>query len=171
MRAIGLVLGCLAVNLACVISHVTAAQCVLKRTGSADIDIRNDRVLVPVTVNGHRAHLVLATGAAVTVISSVYMKPFGLEQDHHLVVNPWVGPGSMVVTEADSMTVGSQGFRTPRLIAARDGHPASAAAVPVIGDLGMDLLAIEDFEIDFANKKLNFYSTDHCPGAVVNHWR
>lgn len=39
----------------------------------------------------------------------------------------------------------------------------------MIGQLGMDLLAIEDFEIDFASKKRNFYSTDHCPGAVV-YW-
>jgi hypothetical protein len=33
----------------------------------------------------------------------------------------------------------------------------------------MDVLGNLDFELDFANNKLNFYSHDHCPGRVV-YW-
>lgn len=171
VRAMGLALGCLAANLACAIGYATAASCVLKRTGSADINIVNDRVLVPVTLNGHRATLVLATADAVTVISSAYVRLFGLKQDHHRVVEPWVSAdwAREMVIAPDLMTIGSQRYRGVRVIAAPDESSASADTAPVIGRLGMGLLGMEDFEIDFANKKLNFYSSDHCPGAVV-YW-
>ncbi len=137
--------------------------------GSADITIRNDRVLVPVTVNGHRATMELDTGAATTTISSAYMKPFGLQQDHHFEV--WFSGGwvNAKVTLPDHMSIGSQGFRKPILVAAPDTRPPSEDTVPLIGKVGMDLLEGGDFELDFANNKLNFYSTDHCPGAVV-YW-
>jgi len=142
----------------------------LKRTGSADISIRNDRVMVPVTLNGHRATMELNTAAASTWISSAYMKPFGLKEDHNLDVT-WSGVKlpSAKITFTNALRVGSQSFRRAPLFAFRDSRPPSEDTTPDIGQLGMNLLAVEDFEIDFANNRLNFYSTDHCPGVVV-YW-
>jgi hypothetical protein len=82
LRVAGLLFGCLVANLAWVSVFTSAAQCTLKRTGSADISIRNDHVMVPVTINGHRAAMELNTAAATSVIFGAYMKPFGLKQDH-----------------------------------------------------------------------------------------
>jgi Aspartyl protease len=169
VRVAGLALGCVAANLAWVCGSASAAQCVLKSTGSADIRIRNDRVLVPVTINGHGAEMELNTAAASTWISSAYLKPFGLKQDHNLGVT-WSGAHlpSAIATFTD-VRVGSQSFRRAALVAFRDRRPASEDATPDVGQLGMNFLGIEDFEIDFANNRLNFYSTDHCPGVVV-YW-
>lgn len=158
-------------NLVWVSGRASAAQCRLKRTGSADLSIVNDRVLVPVTINGHRATMEVNTAARSTVISSAYMKPFGLKQNHNFQVQgPFGGTSnSAIATLPDLLVVGSQAFRKPGLIAFLDSHPPSEDPAPFIGQLGMDLLGIEDFELDFANNKLNFYSTDHCPGVVV-YW-
>jgi hypothetical protein len=143
---------------------------VLKRTGSADIRIRNDRITVPVTINGHRAEMGLNTAAASTWISSAYLKPFGLKEDHNLDVT-WSGAPlpSAKITFTDVLMVGSQNFRGAALVAFHDRRPPSEDTTPDVGQLGMNLLGIEDFEIDFANNLLNFYSTDHCPGVVV-YW-
>lgn len=172
MRTIILALACFFATLGWVSRDARAGQCMLKRTGSADISIRNGRVLVPVILNRHRAMMVLNTMAASSVISSAYMEPLGLRQNHNFTVFSrayGVDASAAKVTIPALMMVGSQGFRRPPLIAIADSHPPSADAVPVIGQLGMDLLGIEDFELDFANQKLNFYSTDHCPGVVV-YW-
>jgi hypothetical protein len=40
---------------------------------------------------------------------------------------------------------------------------------PAIGVLGLNVFGKVDFELDFANAKLNLYSQDHCPGVVV-YW-
>jgi len=169
LRVAGLALGCLAANLGWVCGSASAAQCVLKRTGSADFNLRNDRITVPVTINGHRAEMELNTAAASTWISSAYLKPFGLKQDHNLDVT-WSGVPlpSAKVTFTD-VSVGSQSFREAALVAFRDRRPPSEDTTPDVGQLGMNLLGIEDFEIDFANNRLNFYSSDHCPGVVV-YW-
>jgi hypothetical protein len=153
-------LGCLAANLGWVSRHAAAAQCALKRTGSVDISIRNDHVMVPITINGHRATMELDTASAITMVWDAYMKRFGLKWDHSFEGK---------VARPPLMMVGSQGFRGPALIVWPDKPPPSEDTAPDIGHLGMDLLGIEDFELDFANNKLNFYSTDHCPGAVV-YW-
>jgi Aspartyl protease len=126
--------------------------------------------MVPVTLNGHQATMELNTGAASTWIASAYLKPFGLKQDHNIGVT-WSGDkmSSAVVTWADSMMVGSQSFRRPALVAFPFNRPPGEDSAPDIGQLGMNLVGIEDFEIDFANSKINFYSSDHCPGVVV-YW-
>jgi hypothetical protein len=166
-----LALGCLAVNLGWVSGRASATQCVLKRTGSADISIRNDRVvMVPVTVNGHRATMELNTAVVQSSISSRYAKTLGLSRDHHFQVDgydsskrwPWA-------TTPDSFAIGSQSIRKPTFVVFTDDGPPDEDPVPDIGQLGMDLLHIADFELDFANNKLHFYSTDHCPGVVV-YW-
>src|SRR5581483_4692371 len=37
-----------------------------------------------------------------------------------------------------------------------------------VGALGFDMFSKVDFKLDFRNKKLNLYSQEHCPGAVVS---
>ncbi len=171
MRVIALALGCLAVNLGGVSGSAAATQCALKRTGSADFGIQDDRViLVPVTVNGHRATMELNTAVVQTTISARYAKALGLGKDRRFEVwssgskqsAPWA-------TTPDSMFIGSQAFRKPVFAVVPDSRPAQEDPVPDIGQIGMDLLYIEDFELDFANNRLNFYSTDHCAGVVV-YW-
>jgi hypothetical protein len=143
----------------------------LKRTGSADISIQDDRViLVPVTVNGHHATMELNTAVVQTTISSRYAKALGLDKDHNFEV--WSAGGeksSAWATTPDSMFIGSQSFRKPVFAVVSDSRPPDEGLAPDIGQIGMDLLYIEDFELDFANNKLNFYSTDHCSGVVV-YW-
>jgi hypothetical protein len=166
-----LALGCLATNLGWGSGRASVNQCVLKRTGSADISIQNDRVvMVPVTINGHPATMELNTAVSQSSISSRYAKALGLSRDPREQFEgydskqpwPWA-------TTPDSFAIGSQGIRKPTFVVFTDTAPPDESAVPDIGQLGMDLVYIEDFELDFANNKLNFYSPDHCPGVVV-YW-
>jgi hypothetical protein len=46
-----------------------------------------------------------------------------------------------------------------------DAAALGTADRPDVGRIGVDVLDAVDFELDFANRKLNFYSPDHCPGA------
>jgi hypothetical protein len=48
-------------------------------------------------------------------------------------------------------------------------YPDDGAVIPGPGWLGMDQLWGSDFELDFANNKLNFYSPRHCSGGAV-YW-
>jgi len=45
-----------------------------------------------------------------------------------------------------------------------DGTP------PFVGSLAGDILEHYDVEMDFAGRKLNFFSKDHCPGKVI-YWK
>jgi hypothetical protein len=173
VRVSALALGCLALNLGWVSGRAVATQCVLKRTGSADISIRDDRVImVPVTINGHPATMELNTEILQTAISSRYAKAFGLSRDHNFEAGYTSGNGGRPwpwATTPDSMAIGSQSFRKPVFAVIPESGPPDEDPAPDVGQIGMDLLHIEDFELDFANNKLNFYSTDHCPGVVV-YW-
>jgi hypothetical protein len=43
------------------------------------------------------------------------------------------------------------------------------ANLPFVGSLAGDIMSQYDVEIDFAARKLNFFSKDHCPGHVL-YW-
>jgi hypothetical protein len=48
--------------------------------------------------------------------------------------------------------------------------PTPHADTRLGGSLGADLLLRTDVEFDFAQRKVNFFSQDHCPGQVI-YWK
>jgi hypothetical protein len=157
----------------------SAKQCELKRLGSASFTVGADQpLLVSVTVNDRPATMELDLNRFGTMISSSYLKEFGLKDGRYEVLPDWDNSslpmefnGQRITrsTIPKSFSVGSQSFRYSELFVFPDHHPASSVQPPDIGRLSMDVLGAADFELDFANNRLNFYSHDHCPGVVV-YW-
>jgi hypothetical protein len=66
----GLALAGVVADLALGMGSASAKECSLKRLGSADLAIRDDRLVVQVTVNGHPGSMELDTSSPVTLIRS-----------------------------------------------------------------------------------------------------
>jgi len=148
-----------------------AEDCNLKRLGSVDLTTVNDRIAVSVAVNGHPARMLLDVSDIATTIGSQYAQPLGLKV-RLLRSGATVNFGPTRITQSAALTsfaVGSVQFSSAEFFLFPSNHTPSADDEPLIGQLGMDVLGNLDFELDFANNKLNFYSHDHCPGRVV-YW-
>ena len=156
-------------NLAWSTDSAAAKSCPLSELGSIDFEIVNNQVLVPVTVDGHSAQMLLDTGDIATVLRSDDAQQFGLKVEN-LPAGAGVNFGSANITQfahVASLEVGSVHFGKSELllIPTRSG----AARGPWVGILGMNAFSKVDFELDFTQHKLKLYSQDHCPGAVV-YW-
>lgn len=146
-------------------------DCNLKRMGSVDLTTVNDRIAVSVTVNGHPARMLLDVSDIATTIGGQYAQPLGLKV-HLLRPGAAVDFGNTRITQSAALTsfaVGSVQFSKADFFVVSSKRAPSADREPLIGQLGMDVLGNLDFELDFANNTLNFYSHDHCPGRVV-YW-
>ncbi len=163
-------LACLAANLGLAIGSAAARDCKLIRLGSADLSVLNDRILVQVTINDHPARMLLDLASVATLVERRYVNPLGLQvrslSSHALHYD---NLPITQITELTSFGVGSLLFGKAGLFVFPDDAAPSAESEPIVGRVGMDALRDIDFELDFSNQKLNFYSPDHCTGAVV-YW-
>jgi hypothetical protein len=186
-RVARLTLGCLTANLLLVIAGASAKDCGLKLLGSADFSIdRGQLVLVQVTVNDRPATMMLDVSSFVTMVWSNYLQPFGIRaltaQRQLQVQRAGESTPMRQFAKLPSLTVGSLKLGDKPVWVAPDADPPSTVDSPTIGQLGMDVivgadavpgmgaLAGKDFELDFAHRKLNFYSPDHCRGGGVVYW-
>jgi hypothetical protein len=158
-----------AANLALSIGSAAAKNCPLSELGSIDFEIVNNQVLLPVTIDGHSAQMLLDTADIATVLRGDDAQQFGLKVEN-LPAGSDVNFGSARITQfahVASLEVGSVHFGKSELllIPTRSG----AARGPWVGVLGMNAFSKVDFELDFTQHKLKLFSQDHCPGAVV-YW-
>ena len=128
-------------------------------------------IRVQVTVNGHPATMDLALQNFATVINANAVAPFGLKartaQSHVLYGKTAISQYARLV----GFSIGSMKMEDPPVYVMPGDAPADtdAARTPNIGVIGMDQLGATDYELDFANNKLNFYSPDHWHQRVV-YW-
>ncbi len=179
-------LGCLTANLLLVMASASAKDCGLKPLGSADLTMGGQVVLVQVTVNDRPAAMVLDLSSFISVVTSNYLQPLGIRA---LTARRQIEERSASRTttmtqfaKLPSLAVGSLKVADRLLWVLPVDDPPSADDRPVIGRLGMDVIAGADavpgmgavggidFELDFAHHKLNFYSPDHCRGGGVVYW-
>ncbi len=175
MRVIALTLCCVAANLLSGVHGAAAKNCQLKLVGSTDISTPRDWiVLMHATVNGHPASMELDMASIASEINAEYVQPFGLRARGapvHMNMRSETETFEMTqFVRLTSLEVGSAKFDNPPVWVLPEGARPDATALgtpdrPDVGRLGVDVLSTLDFELDFANNKLNFYSTDHCPGA------
>jgi hypothetical protein len=168
LALVGITALSVAANLALSIGSAGAKNCPLSLLGSIDFEIVNNQVLVPVTIDGHSAQMLLDTGDIATLLRADDAQQFGLKTES-LPAGAGVQFGSAQVTEfarVASLDVGAVHFGPSELLLI---PTTSAARRPWIGILGMNAFSKVDFELDFTQHKLKLYSQDHCPGAVV-YW-
>ena len=117
--------------------------------------------------------MILETANIITLISSDYLSQLGLKAVK-LPVTAVLNFGGDRITEfakATEMHLGSVKFGngSELLVVPAEKFGRSTATPPIVGEFGLNTFASVDFELDFAQHKLNLYSQDHCPGAVV-YW-
>ncbi len=163
----------------CLLSHTLAAadrskkDCTLKRVGSVEFTITDNGILTPVTVNDHPARMILSTASIMTVMWSDAAGPVGATVSPLPVNSAEVKFGAFTVTQfaaVPSFALGPVQFgKAQFVLVPRLTRRERLGEDPIVGELGMDAFGKLDFELDFANHRLNLYSQDHCPGSVV-YW-
>jgi hypothetical protein len=149
-------------------------DCRLKRLASLDLSVSPTRVYVPVVVDGTPAWMTLNIHSSMTVMwrpSAARLRlkmqslqgfqniHFGNKQISESAVAQVLALGTLQLLKAQFLLVP---------VTAAESAELSNPSMDV-GALGLDMFSKVDFELDFANKKLNLYSQEHCPGAVV-YW-
>jgi hypothetical protein len=146
-------------------------HCVLKQHGTVDLLIANE-ILVPVTIDGHAGHLVLNVGDGGTVLWDTFVKEARLHRNYSY------GRGVEFQSHVVRSTARFREFRLGSLSFGKGQFmvtppvwtaPSAPPGARVIGALGMDVFSRVDFELDFANRKLNVFAQHRCSGNPV-YW-
>jgi hypothetical protein len=166
---VGSIFGSLALAILFQNSAALAEDCPLKQITSVDMTVGPaGNFLVPVTINGTPQKMVLATGGAITNLRQDAAAALGLDaiDASHIKLLSGNGAASQSYTQID-FTLG--GIHVPKFQTIV--WPTSGTGpAPFAGSLAGDFLSLYDVEMDFAGRKLNFFSKDHCPGHVV-YWK
>ena len=175
IKVAGLALCCWVANLLLAIGGAAAKDCGLTLLGSAEISIPHDGlVLAHVSVNAHPASMELDMSSVTSMIQEEYVQSLGLHNLPAPVHRDFVSESDSVemtrFARLTSLEIGSVKFGNPPIWVLPEGLRPDAATLgtadrPDVGRIGVDVLDAVDFELDFANNRLSFYSTDHCPGA------
>ena len=126
------------------------------------------RAFVPVTINGTQKLFILDTGGYATQIwpaAAQELKLAKVESGGKLM--DLYGHASEGAAEAATFVLGRLQARNYQILISPEGivNPNG----PESGILGPDLMGRYDTELDFAGGKMNYFSTDHCPGRVI-YW-
>jgi hypothetical protein len=148
-------------------------DCRLKQAASIDLaGGANGPLLIPVTVKGTAAFMILSTGNAFSTVTRGAAERLGF---HVHSTSGYVKSGKNAIDElatSNQFAIGQRlAFKSADFLVVPDDSYASDASgpQPVIGVLGSNLLAQLDIELDSAKRKMNLYLQDHCPGKAV-YW-
>jgi len=157
---LALLIGCLSGA-----SPADAKECgPLKRLASADLVAQSEnRLVIPVTVNGSPRQFLLDTGGIFTQIAPSAVTNLQLPiQTGAEPVYDVSGRMSSAYVKVASFSLGGM---TGNDVFLR----VSPSNIGADGLIAPDILTRYDVEMDFAGKKLNYFLPDHCYGKVI-YW-
>ena len=160
----------LAFALSCLTTMARAEDCgPLKQISSLDMmALPGGRYTVPVTINGTQQQMLLATAGGITTLRQDAAATMGLQADRrqpHQAARPANGNVSQNYVQVDFALGRLQDPRLQLIVMPPDGGNARRLS----GNLAGDFLSLNDVEMDFAGRKLNVFSKDHCAGHVL-YW-
>jgi hypothetical protein len=140
-------------------------DCSLKQYASVDIVFDGEDTLLPVTIDGKPAHMVLGLRNAFTtlpraIVDRLKLATRDISQDTEVFIG---GKKIRDATTVGSLRVGGANFGKTAVLVINEPERGDIA-----GELGWDALGRVDFELDVSHGKLNLYSQEHCPGRVVS---
>jgi hypothetical protein len=147
-------------------------DCQLKQYASLDLSVApNGAFLVPVTLKGTHAFMILNTSNAFSTITPGAASQLAL-QIKTIASDMQMRAGAKSVEKVawvNGLTIGSVAFKSIDLLVIPSFIDLNPFDTQVIGTLGMNAFSSVDVELDAANRKMNLFSQDHCPGHVV-YW-
>lgn len=144
--------------------------CTVRRDAELPMRRERDFILLPARLNGHAVQTVLDTGAEISTISPSVAAQFDLPEDADSGrilrgVGGDVRTGSVL---ADRFGLDNlPGVPTRFSLSTADVLPGLTP--PVVGLLGIDLLADRDLDLDTPNLRAALYSVRACP--TFRPWR
>ena len=150
-----------------------AKNCQLKRYVSLDLfEPQGSHLLVPVTIKGTRAYMVLDLASAYSSVMESTASRFELKTQSIPNRVEVVAGGKQLqrLATVTPFSLGDLQFKSAEFLVVPDKiFSGGVADAPVVGILGMNFLAQFDIELDVAHRKMNLFSQDHCPGHTV-YW-
>ena len=148
------------------------STCGLKRYASLEFKITRNGLLVPATVRSHAVWMVLNLQSPITILYDRDVAQYLTRRDH-LPADQEMDFGTQRVKEygtTETFLLDSLNFtKIQFLIVDAPADPTVIDGKPIIGAMGLDVVSQVDFELDFAQRRLNLYSPEHCRGSVV-YW-
>jgi len=147
---------------------VRADECQLKEVASLDLTDFGYRPLVPVTIEGQGALMLVDTGTPISALDPRAVRSLNLitrRMFQGMMINSR-GKSFDAVADLKTFAIGNLTAQDKRFLV--DPDPITGDS-RVAGLLGADFLRNYDFDIDFAAKKLDVFDQDHCPGKVI-YW-
>jgi len=140
----------------------------LKQIASLDMTVGTaGRYLVPVSINDTPQRMLLATAGSITSLRQDAVTVMGLHpiDGSHIKLLSSNGKASQDYVQVDFRmgAIHDPGLQT--IVSPDQGR----GLPPFAGALAGDFLSLYDVEMDFAGRKLNFFSKDHCPAHVL-YW-
>jgi hypothetical protein len=150
--------------------NAKSKDCSLTKLASVELSV-GEHILVPVEYHGQRLWMVLDLGEPFSLLWPSATEALRLRTEKLDEFGVTIG-GKRVTTAAtvDFLNIGS--YRISRrdfFIDPRANTGETRADKTVLGSLGMGELWPVDFELDLSHRRLNLYSSDHCPGAAA-YW-
>jgi hypothetical protein len=153
-----------------------AETCSLAQMASLDMTILPDgRFAVPVTINSTQHEFLVDTSGVFSAITGESVEKLGLkEAPTNMEMYGVNGKERISTVDVDSFKVGNNEATHFHLMGYRPNpqpqkQDEKSESQKIDGILAPDFLNLFDIELDFANKKMNLFSQDHCPGKVV-YW-
>ncbi len=127
----------------------------------APLEIRGERLLVSVKIDGKPRVMVLDTGASITAISTATARDLGIAVESTTQINGHLSAG---VGTIKSLEIGLADHENVK-VAIVDMPNARDSSVHFDGILGLDVLATHDLVLDFRRSTLALYPS----GAMMDH--
>ena len=123
--------------------------------------------LVPVKINGADKRLLLDTGGYTSQLTQETVDALKLPTGGSLGTMKYIGGSASAVGSASiaEFEMGSMRAKDISMLVS----PVPGLEKSADGILASDLFLAYDIDMDFGHDKLNFISTDHCPGKIV-YW-
>jgi predicted aspartyl protease len=124
--------------------------------------------LVPVKINGADKRLLLDTGGYTSQLTPEAVEALKLPTGGSLGGMKYIGGSNSAVSSASIAEFQMGSMRAKNISMLVNSIPGLGKFAD--GLLASDLFLAYDIDMDFGHDKLNFISTDHCPGKIV-YWQ
>lgn len=144
-----------------------ASDCQLHRYANLDMSTEQDgEVAVPLSIDGLGGLMLVDTGSVQSSISGTMANRLGVTPERSERTYMMIGGVRMDTSvTVHVLRLDKMAAKNMTLMVL----PPKALHTDTMGMLGPDVMSNYDVEFDFAAGRMNVFSQDHCPGAVV-YW-